>query len=336
MPIQTLRLFAPDTVSRAPLRLDEFLRQRLPSLLGQNADERVLSNSKIRRLIMAGMVSVDREQCRNPAFALRKNAVITVKLDTDKLTQEKQPDDIAFELTAADVLFEDESIIVVNKPANFPTEKTMVASRDNMHAATIRYLERLGVVAPYVGIHHRLDRETSGVLLFSKNRAINPGIHQLFLTHAIVKEYQALTIRPQKTIPASFSVDNDLGRISPKSAPGKWGSVKTGGDHAHTDFRLLETRPQLLRILATPLTGRTHQIRVHLSGFGLPLLGDPLYGGPTSLPQRDGLPASPIPRVMLHAFRLSFIHPGTQEPLSIEAPLPADFASFVSSGNNSR
>ena len=311
-----------------PIRLDDFLSERLPAELSlKNIDLPEISKSKIRRLIVAGAVNVNDRQNRLPALLLKPNAVISIRLDTEKFSFEKQPEDIAFELTPERILFEDDVIIVVDKPANLPTEATMVASRDHLHAAIKRFLHTRDATRnePYVGVHHRLDRETSGVILFSKTRSVNAAIHELFLNHSIVKEYEALVSRCTNIVRQkndTFSVENQLDRISSKSAAGKWGTVSIGGDFAKTEFCILEEFSRGYRVRAMPLTGRTHQIRVHLSGLGLPLFGDTLYGGPQSI---AGAIPFPVPRVMLHAKKLTFSHPVTGVAVSIEAPLPEDY-----------
>jgi len=305
---------------RTPVRLDDFLLAALPVELVRIPDAPVMSKSKLRRLVVAGAVSVNGRQTRNMAQNLAAGTKIAVRFDTEKFAFEKQPDDIAFELTAERILFEDELVIVVDKPAGFPTEATMVASRDHLHAAVARYLARRdGVESPYVGLHHRLDRETSGVILFTKDRAANPAVHNMFLEHKAQKTYQALAVRPAKMPKTVFTVENDLGRITAKSAAGKWGAVKMGGDRAVTGFRILETGKRALLVEAVPLTGRTHQIRVHLAGEGLPILGDTLYGGPSVSGSLR------FPRVMLHARTLAFPHPADGRIVSASAPLPADF-----------
>ena len=122
-------------LSEKKIRLDELLRQNLPLLLKTE-----ISNSKIRRLIVAGAVSVNQKQVFVPSFTVFAKSSVFVSVDEEKLFYEKQPDDIKFELTEKNVLFEDEYIIVVNKPSHFPTEKSMVETRDNLHAAVVRYL----------------------------------------------------------------------------------------------------------------------------------------------------------------------------------------------------
>ncbi|MBR4790622.1 MAG: RluA family pseudouridine synthase [Treponema sp.] len=261
------------------IRLDEFLRQELPARIGQD-----VSNSKIRRLIVAGAVSVNQRHTQRPSFELRGKSEITVELDLEKLFYEKQPDDIKFEVTPESVLFEDENLIFINKPAFFPVEQTITGNRDNLHDAVVRYLWSKNPKLrnpPYVGIMHRLDRETSGVILFTKTRAINKQISELFQSHSFVKKYLAV-------VPAlleegtQFTVEMNMGRISSSTQAAKWGETKDG-QYSKTDFKVLsriivEDKPCVL-IECTLYTGRTHQIRVHLSSKDIPILGDTLYGG---------------------------------------------------------
>jgi 23S rRNA pseudouridine1911/1915/1917 synthase len=318
------------TPAEAGLRLDDFLIGSLEKQLGPGNS--TVSKSKVRRLIMAGAVRLGSQTCRIPTQQMNRGERIQVRLDETKLLAEKSPGDISFELDASRVLFEDEWLIVVDKPAGLPTEATIVASRDHLQAAVQRYLARQMPIAPantpYVGLHHRLDRETSGVILFSKKRDANAALHEAFAKHVARKTYLALC--PAHQIPArlpritlkagnSFQIENCLNRISAKSAPAKWGVVKTGGDQATTDFTVQHVMTHGTLIEARPITGRTHQIRVHLSSIGLPILGDNLYGGSMRLINQV------VPRVMLHAARLIIPHPISGSELQVEAPQPADF-----------
>ena len=319
-------LTAPKNIS-----LNEFLRAELPGLLKME-----VSNSKIRRLIVAGSVSVAGRQIRHPSFLLYAGSSVRVEVDEEKLLYEKQPDDIDFELAPKDILFEDDSIIVVNKPTHFPTEAGMVGSRDNLHAAIVRFLfERQKIEhpnaknPPYLGIMHRLDRDTSGVILFTKSRSVNAACHAMFESHTARKTYEAIVALPQKKA-AEFpdgkkiTVDFPMGRVSPKGQAAKWGRVSenNGGLSSKTEFTVLkkidaaslalDTNPDFkgfsfLLLECRPLTGRTHQIRVHLSSLGIPILGDVLYG------------SLPYERLMLHAKSLSFQHPVTGETLCVSS-----------------
>ena len=315
----------------SPISLNSLLRSELPRLLGTE-----VSNSKIRRLIVAGSVSVGGRQIRLPGFNLRTGSEVSVLIDEEKLFFEKQPDDINYELTPKDILFEDENIIVVNKPTHFPTEAGMVGSRDNLHAAIVRFLfERQKIEhpnaknPPYLGIMHRLDRDTSGVILFTKSRSVNAVCHAMFESHTARKTYEAIVALPQKKA-AEFpdgkkiTVDFPMGRVSPKGQAAKWGRVSenNGGLSSKTEFTVLkkidaaslalDTNPDFkgfsfLLLECRPLTGRTHQIRVHLSSLGIPILGDVLYG------------SLPYERIMLHAKSLSFPHPVTGAPLCVSS-----------------
>ncbi|MBQ7158641.1 MAG: RluA family pseudouridine synthase [Treponema sp.] len=303
------------------ISLNEYLRAELPAVLSRD-----ISNSKVRRLIMAGMVRVNGVQCRNPSAKLRAGESVTVLIDEEKVFYEKQPDDIAFDVTARDVLYEDDVILVVNKPAFFPVEAGMTGSRDNLHAAVVRYLfekqkrEHPAMKnPPYAGIMHRLDRETSGVILFTKARTVNAACHDMFENHTVQKCYRAVVmLQPHSRLAkeSAFSVEMYMGRISPKSQAAKWGALKEkdGGVYSKTDFSLAGTGRVDGKSVAFAdcllHTGRTHQIRVHLASVGSPILGDVLYGG------------APYKRIMLHAQSLSFPHPVTGEMMTVTAPFP--------------
>lgn len=317
---------------QSAVRIDELLRSELPRALGSP-----VSNSKIRRLVVAGAVCVDGRQVRVPSFSVRKGGSVSVSVDEEKLFFEKKPDDIAFELSPSDVLFEDDSVIVVNKPSMFPTEAGMVGSRDNLHDAVVRFLFAREKARnpnmrnpPYVGIMHRLDRETSGAILFTKTRAANAPCHDMFENHTARKTYRAVSTDcgccfPLSEFPFSFAVSFPMGRISPKSQAAKWGKVSTGGVDSLTEFTVLGRidagGKKAYAVECRPLTGRTHQIRVHLASVGLPILGDELYGGDDS------------GRIMLHAASLSFPHPVTGDAVFVSAPLPPSFGVFEGAMN---
>ena len=280
------------------LRLDEFLRQELPFCRQLSGYK--LSNSKIRRLIVASAVSVNGRTVTRPAFELRGKSELIVKLDLEKFFFEKQPDDVSFEMSEQAVLYEDENLIFVNKPADFPVEQTITGNRANLHDAVVDFLWRRNPELrnpPYVGIMHRLDRTTSGVIVFTKTRAVNKEVSELFQSHNLTKEYLAIvetpdtgsrlgeTCHPGLDPGDSFTVELYMNRITGKSQQGKWGELpeSRGGQYSKTDFQILkkltvEGRSCLL-LECTLYTGRTHQLRVHLASSGLPILGDTLYGG---------------------------------------------------------
>lgn len=336
------------------IRLDEFLRRELPGAVegehlpskssgagegersgGSSTSEGGLSNGKIRRLIVAGAVSVNGRQINRPAFELRGRSNVVVQFDKEKFFYEKQPDDIAFSLFEKDVLYEDDNLIFVNKPAFFPVEQTIVGNRDNLHDAVVKYLwDKKPELRnpPYVGIMHRLDRETSGVIMFTKNRAINKAVSDMFQGHNFKKLYTAVVCPTGKgnipggkaklpggkplAVGTSFTVEKFMGRISPKGQAGKWGSLpeSRGGQHSKTKFKIIgekEIAGRKCFVVDCDLeTGRTHQIRVHLSEAGLPIVGDTLYGGIKG------------ERIMLHARALEIHNKDVGVDGVIEAPVP--------------
>ena len=286
--------------NESKIRLDELLRKELPAHYKSD-----FSNSKIRRLIIAGAVSVNGRVITRPAFLLNPRSDICMIFDREKFLYEKQPDDIKFEVTSDSVLYEDDNYIFINKPAFFPVEQTITGNRDNLHDAVVRYLWSKNPSLrnpPYVGIMHRLDRETSGVILFTKNRQVNKEVSEIFQSHSFTKKYYAVVEAGQEKLSPgqTFSVEMYMARISSKSQAAKWGRVaqsSKGAQYSCTDFTVL--RPitienhKCLLFECNLFTGRTHQIRVHLSSQGLPILGDTLYGG------------TPAKRIYLHSSELS-------------------------------
>ena len=288
------------------LRLDEFLREKLPQ-----KTKRECSNSKIRRLIVSGCVKVNKKIVCRPAFELRGNSEVCVWFEEEKFFFEKQPEDVQFELSETSILYEDEKLIFVNKPCQFPVEQTITKNRENLHDKLVDFLwqrEPSLRNPPYIGIMHRLDRTTSGVIVFTKTRAVNAAMSEVFQTHKLVKQYLAVVEdkkarRNDSTVPVmgeKFSVEMFMGRITGKSQQGKWGelSESRGGQYSKTDFKVLQhlnvEGHACLLIECFLHTGRTHQIRVHLASRGLPVLGDTLYGGKNAQ------------RLYLHSARLAF------------------------------
>lgn len=337
------------------IRLDLFLRKMLCSsadLVGAGSSGKI-SNSKIRRLIFAGAVSVRGDRCRVPALMLRPGDMVLVRMDEEKFFYEKPAGDIDFTLTENDVLYEDDSLIIVSKPAFIPTEQTVAGGRANMHDCVVDFLWRRNPALrnpPYAGIMHRLDRETSGALLFTKTRSVNAFVHAMFETRSVKKTYRAVcSLQGAREADFSqgkeFSVHGYMSRVSPKSSACMMGlfggeficggktraagepSGRNEGQYSETDFRIFSAERGLLYVDCFPKTGRTHQIRVHLKSAGLPILGDELYGGKSGFEDLGG-------RVMLHALGMEFRHPVTNEPVRVIAPPPdrrfGDFTATLS------
>lgn len=313
----------------AGVRLDQVLTEMLPHALGQDYAKGI-SKGKVRKLIIAGAVYLNKKRVRIASKAVIPNAQIEVYVDLERLSQDSVKSDQPFEMSQEHVLFEDEFLIVVNKPAGLPTQPTLDEARDNLFKSVKNFLaKREGIpeTQVYLGLHHRLDRDTSGVLLLTKKKEANAGIAHLFSEHRIQKTYRALCSLgsssaagfSEKPIPQTWTIKNFLGRAQTRGKASRFESVHSGGDPAHTDFKIIEKLTSALHVQAEPRTGRTHQIRVHLSENKMPILGDPFYGGLSKWKDAS------IERVMLHAWRLKWIHPITQAEIQVEAPLPKDF-----------
>lgn len=216
------------------------------------------------------------------------------------------------------ILFEDEFFIAAAKPAGIPSQPTVDKRRPDFFTLLKKQLHEERGLHFYLGLHHRLDRDTSGVMIFTKNKEANEPIAEMFKKHLIQKTYLCFT-KPHKC-PDQWQVQNHLAEIrDPVLKKMKMHSVRSGGQKAHTLFRKIETFKKGLLIEAKPLSGRMHQIRVHLAENGLGIFGDDIYPAPQT---------PKAPRLMLHALRLEFTHPFTQNLITIECPLPHDMEKF--------
>jgi 23S rRNA pseudouridine1911/1915/1917 synthase len=311
--IRKLKLIA--SAQHRSKRLDDVLAEWLPDALGRR-----VSKAKARKLIMAGAVYLNGKVVRIASKNLFPGAVIETRIDLARLFDDSTSRDTRFEITPAQVLYEDADLIIVAKPPGLPAQQTVDTARDSLFAAVRRFLSaRDGIDEPYVGVHHRLDRDTSGIVLFTKSRRVNAAVAELFAKHLVVKTYQALTVPAAGKLETEWTIANRLGKLPSNAKRSRYGAVASGGEPAETSFRVLAKYPEGLWIEASPKTGRTHQIRVHLSECGLPILGDDLYGAASEKA------VSAAPRLMLHAAELAFPHPVTRQPVGVQSPPPRDF-----------
>ena len=217
-----------------------------------------------------------------------------------------------------DILYEDETFLVVNKPAGMIVHPTYRAARDTLVHAVAGYFERRGEAA---GIHplYRLDRDTTGIVILAKSARIQ---HAMTKHHGqIYREYLALAQGHLDCL--SGRIDMPIGRDPSKA--NHW-QVRADGRRALTEYETIASWPSYSLLKIHLLTGRTHQIRVHFAALGHPLLGDTAYDG-----SRDT-----IPRQALHAWRVHFFHPDTGKEIRIEAPIPEDMHHLIGSDIVSR
>jgi RluA family pseudouridine synthase len=311
-------------VTHHGMRLDQFLAETLPGALG-----REVTRSQVRRLIATGAVTCNGQPERNASCCLTRGTRVDVHVDPAQCSDagavrhvERRTEEFAW--TPARILFEDEWLIVVDKPPGLPTQPTLDPRRASVVSTLQDHLLQRDGGTPYLGLHHRLDRDTTGVVLFTRDPRVNAGVTALFAGRSVRKTYAALAVAGPRG-PDEWEVRNHLGVVGRVGKVSKQGAVPSGGDPAQTSFRVVERLRGALQIEARPHTGRTHQIRVHLAEGGRPILGDELYGGPLQLTGGAGRGGVAIPRVLLHAAELEFLHPVTQAPLRLQSPLPADF-----------
>lgn len=201
------------------------------------------------------------------------------------------------------LLYEDADLLIYNKPSSVASDNEkfcLALQRDN----------------PSLALLHRLDKDTTGVLLFAKSEDMEQEMLNLFKERLINKEY--LAIIDGLPTHASGTIDNYLGEIRRYEGQVIWGKVpKARGHHAVTEWESLKRGKHASLVRCFPKTGRTHQIRVHFSEMGHPLLGDFQYSKTFHCKYRAA-------RCMLHAEKVSFIHPGTHKELTVAAPIPED------------
>jgi len=288
-------------------RLDKFLCEKFPAA----------SRGALQRLIEEGHVRVNGEAVK-PTHHPHAGEQIEVHWPEAK-PAEAQPEKIPL-----DILFEDKSLLVVNKPAGLVVHPAAGHEEHTLVNALLHHckgsLSGIGGVAR-PGIVHRLDKETSGCLVVAKNDETHIALAEQFSNREVKKIYHALVCGE----PARDSGEIRAA-IARHPTHRKRMAVRddSAGRAAHTSYRILERLYAATLMEAQIHTGRTHQIRVHFQFIGHPLVGDDTYGAKQNARVKE-LTNYAAPRVMLHAKNLSFIHPRTQKPMNFEAPLPADF-----------
>lgn len=292
-------------------RLDRFLTAQIPDH----------SRSQIQRLIENGLVTHSRYKKAKANSDIREGDVIGVEVP-EAQPSAAQPEDLPLE-----ILFSDPDVVVVNKPAGMVVHPAAGNPTGTLVNALLHHVKDLSGIGGEVrpGIVHRLDKGTSGVMVIAKNDDAHKELARQFHDREVEKEYVALAwglVQQRKRINAAIGRD-------PKN---RLKMTTRRADRARNAVtRVTWARDlqgvTLLRIAIA--TGRTHQIRVHLSEIGHPIVGDALYGGVhKSMPQRLR-PVLRLTRPFLHAERIAFTHPRTQERLEFTAPLPGDLETVL-------
>lgn len=283
---------------RAGLRLDRFLALELTDF----------SRSRLQGLIEGGHVKLNDEQPRNREV-VRTGDIVHVSVPAPEKI-EAEAEAIAFP-----ILFEDDDLLVIDKPAGMVVHPAAGNWEHTLVNALLSHCPTLSGIGgkERPGIVHRLDKETSGCLVVAKNDATHRELSKQFAARTLKKTYLALVAGRLKK--QSGSIDAPIGR-HPIHRQRMSIARLSRGRSALTEYRVLRSGAEMSLVECALHSGRTHQIRVHLHHLGHPVLGDKLYGPKL---------AKAFPRQMLHAWRLGFTHPRTREWREFEAPLPADF-----------
>jgi len=292
LPPGTYRFVVP--AGQEPVRLDHFLAGALAAV----------PRALVKRLIDLGGAHLDGRRVRR--CSLTVHAGQRVELNVDGLPLEP------FQLQAAHILYRDDYLLALAKPAGIATQPTPARYQGTLYAALQQYLGAGGRTS--LGMVQRLDRDTSGVMVFSIHPRAHRSLTLAFAERRVGKRYLALV----DGVPG-----DDAGEmrslLARRRATNRMVSVSHGGKPAVTRFRVLERFADAALVEVEIPTGRSHQIRIHFAEAGHPLLGDTAYGGPAAC---RGVP---VLRQMLHASELQLAHPVTGVPLHLRAPLPDDF-----------
>lgn len=257
----------------------------------------------------------------DPALRLKLGGVVGLEMP-DAVAAEPQGQDIPL-----NIVFEDQHLLVINKqaglvvhPAAGNRDGTLVNALIAHCGSTLSGIG--GELRP--GIVHRIDKDTTGLMVVAKTERAHTSLGKQFAAHAVTRVYKALVWGVPRA--RAGTIDGDLGR-SPLNRQ-KIAVLRIGGKPARTHYKVIETFGMSAALVECRLeTGRTHQVRVHMAHIGHPLIGDPVYGRPRSIP---GLSLN-LARQALHAAVLGFHHPGLDKPVHFESVLPEDFAETLES-----
>ncbi|BBB32871.1 23S rRNA pseudouridine1911/1915/1917 synthase [Thermotomaculum hydrothermale] len=259
-----------------------------------------IDSQNLKKSLAIGGILVNNKRIKKIDTKLKKGDRVSICLD------ENPPE---FEFSKDWIVYEDEYLIIVNKPQGITTQGTMCYDINHLYYFVKQYLNG------YAGLHHRLDRDTSGLVLFTKKKEVNKEVAKLFKNREIKKYYITIV---HGRLERKKEINQPIGLI-PESNPKKWWVNMPESKQAITIVKPIEVLKNFTLIEAMPLTGRTHQIRVHLSSIGHPILGDKFYN------QEEKSNYS----LMLHCKKLEFNHPVTKKKVTIETDMPERFKDLL-------
>lgn len=284
-------------------RLDQALAALLPDY----------SRNRLQSWIKDGRICVDGEVEEEPKRKVFGGEEVEVECAPDPSVLAGKPEDIPL-----NVVFEDESILVIDKPAGLVVHPGSGNWTGTLMNALLHYAPSLGAV-PRAGIVHRLDKETSGLLVVAKTLTAQTDLVRQLQARSVKRQYLALA---WGNVVRDGVVEAAIGRHPVQRIKMAVVPENRGGKPAVTHYRVIERFAHCTLVECSLETGRTHQIRVHMAHIGHPLVGDPVYGKPT--------PKLPVfPRQALHAARLGLIHPASGDYRQWESPLPEDMTRLL-------
>lgn len=299
----------------------EYYGQRLDVVLAQLLPE--YSRSQLTSWLKEGLITINKAQCK-PREKVMGGEEIELHVDFSSL--KAKTDEAEAENIALDIVYEDEDILIINKPAGLVVHPGAGNSKHTLvngllyHAPQLSHLPRAGII-------HRLDKDTTGLLIVAKTLAAHTALVRQMQAREIDRRYITLV---QGHLISGGEIETFYGR-HPRNRLKM--TVCAGGREAITLYSLRKQYQEFTLLNVQLMTGRTHQIRVHMDHIKHPVVGDTLYGGRLRFPSQasDELRElfSQFKRQALHAASLSFLHPITQKPLTFEAPLPDDFRILI-------
>ncbi len=309
------------TSEEATCRVDRFLRKRLP----------LMSLSEIYSLIRKGGVKINEKRTKQD-YRLQEGDTVEIQADQSELVSKKNPDQSLASIVNTShfkhnfkIIYEDNELLACNKPSGLVVHPgSGHLKRDTLIDLATGYLLNKGELnnGEEVALVHRLDRDTSGIILIAKSKNALRKIHEIFRSRNLVKHYVAICHgRPPLN---EGEIVLGLKRKDERNSGMKM-QVDDNGEYSKSTYRLVEYNNEYSKVDVFLETGKTHQIRVHLAHVGAPIAGDERYGNPEL---DKSLPSSFKKRLCLHAYRLSFNHPVKGKKITLEAPLPPEFTSF--------
>lgn len=274
-------------------------------------DQFSLGTSEIKRLLEKRHCFINGKLETFASYRLQGDENITFSLPATETEQKLRVD-------FNSILYEDSTFIIYNKPAGYPSAPTEDPKRINLYQLLNQSLRKRDGTS--IWMVHRLDRDTSGVILFVKQASLVEMVSDLFRHRKIQKSYEALVDGILK--PAHGKIVSYLELKEKDKGWERWGSTTGHGKYAETDYQVLQYWEKACHLRLFPKTGRIHQIRVHLSEKTHPILGDSFYG-------KHFRCALNPPRHLLHAKSISFEHPLTHQAIQVESPLPQDFEKMI-------